>query len=549
MFDPPASCFPDGEGDGEGHGLARAIAALAPEQAAVVAGLVEALADEPRSLTGLELAGTLRSLDRAHAVLDHLTSAAWSAWDDSMAYVDDGYRTAASWINANLNVRAGAARYQVAIARKLRSGFPHVREWAAAGRLGRVKVELLVKARAEDVAEVFDREEHELVAAVECRTVEAADAYLASWRLEVLERLRQNDRDTPPPPEHELSTLQLSPILDERMMIRGELDAEGAAIVRKAIDDRIDQWFAAGLLANDDRSRQELQAAALIELVQDGTAAANRGAGARPLVLALIDADTLTARAAATYRNWLADLASPEGWPRGHVGLDVPAGGPPAGDETPSPIRPPGVTRRRRRGGATGPGRQAGRGRGRGGGLPARLAPSPSPPGSGVAHQIEEVRSHVASLTRFAETSPRVADRMPFRSELVGADPIDPAVIERLLCSGDLLPVLHRDHTEVLSVGRARRLATPAQRRALLVRSGGTCEWPGCSAPHTWCDAHHLHFWEAGGATDLSNLALVCSHHHKLFHHEGYTGVVRASGLEVRRPDGALIQPTFSGRW
>ena len=46
----------------------------------------------------------------------------------------------------------------------------------------------------------------------------AADAFLVSWRLEVLERLRQNDKDSPPPPERECSTLQLSPILDERML-------------------------------------------------------------------------------------------------------------------------------------------------------------------------------------------------------------------------------------------------------------------------------------------------------------------------------------------
>lgn len=47
----------------------------------------------------------------------------------------------------------------------------------------------------------------------------------------------------------------------------------------------------------------------------------------------------------------------------------------------------------------------------------------------------------------------------------------------------------------------------------------------------------------------MANLALVCTHHHKRFHHGSYTGVVTPTGLEVRRPDGSPIQPTLSGRW
>jgi hypothetical protein len=598
--------------------LVRGVADLDPGHVAVVAELVDALARDPRGRTAGELTDAMHAMDRLHAVVDSATLRTWSAWEDTLGFVDDGHGAPGPWINANLCVRAGVARHQVGLARKLRAGFPHVGAAAQAGRLGRPKVELLVKARADDVAEVFDAEEAELVAAVEERTVEAADAYLATWRMEVLERLRQNDRDVPPPPERDESTLQLSPILEGRMLFRGELAAEDAALVATAVDARIDQWFAAGLLANDLRSRQELQAAALVALVRDGTAPAKRGNGARPLTLALIDADTLTARATRAHRAWLDQFLGGEGDPGAP---DAGGGAAPHGAGLAEPVAwPPGMPPlgqsrssgpapgRRRAGGATGPGRRVRR-RSRAAppsrpmpgparGLPPPgIAPGSEPPGrcdppqppaplgpvdphassppepldhargvvppsesgSGAGHPpdldhgpplaaLESIRSHLARLDAFASSSPRVTARMPFRSEIVRGGPVDPAVIEELLCAGDLVPVVHRDHTEILDVGRAHRLATPVQRRALVVRSAGICEWPGCSIPHTWCDAHHLHFWEEGGPTDLANLALVCHRHHGRFHRAGYTGMVTATGLHVWRPDGTPVEAALSGR-
>ncbi len=70
---------------------------------------------------------------------------------------------------------------------------------------------------------------------------------------------------------------------------------------------------------------------------------------------------------------------------------------------------------------------------------------------------------------------------------------------------------------QILDYGRARRLATPAQRRALAARDGG-CVIPGCTALPAWCDAHHLVAWQLGGPTDLPNLVLVCPRHHTEVH-------------------------------
>lgn len=68
-----------------------------------------------------------------------------------------------------------------------------------------------------------------------------------------------------------------------------------------------------------------------------------------------------------------------------------------------------------------------------------------------------------------------------------------------------------------LSVGRAQRTATPAQLRALRVRDGG-CIHPDCTRTAAYCDAHHVRHWADGGSTDLTNMVLLCRHHHRTLH-------------------------------
>lgn len=85
----------------------------------------------------------------------------------------------------------------------------------------------------------------------------------------------------------------------------------------------------------------------------------------------------------------------------------------------------------------------------------------------------------------------------------------------RLACDAELLPVVLGADSEILDVGRSRRLVTPALRAALTIRDQG-CIFAGCDKPPAQCHAHHLIPWWAGGGTRLDNLALVCAHHHNL---------------------------------
>jgi hypothetical protein len=106
---------------------------------------------------------------------------------------------------------------------------------------------------------------------------------------------------------------------------------------------------------------------------------------------------------------------------------------------------------------------------------------------------------------------------------------LDPARYPHLLCD----PIFHPlvvDHRRIpLDLGRAIRLATPGQRRALAVRDGG-CVFPGCDRPPDWCDAHHITRFEHGGRTDLAHLALLCRHHHGVTHRRGWAMVADGDG-------------------
>lgn len=93
-------------------------------------------------------------------------------------------------------------------------------------------------------------------------------------------------------------------------------------------------------------------------------------------------------------------------------------------------------------------------------------------------------------------------------------------------CTGHARDVVTRGGA-VLSFGRRRRLASPAQVRALLLRDGGSCQAPGCGRTR-FLHAHHVRYWSHGGRTDLDNLLLLCSACHALVHHGRL--VVRARG-------------------
>ena len=96
---------------------------------------------------------------------------------------------------------------------------------------------------------------------------------------------------------------------------------------------------------------------------------------------------------------------------------------------------------------------------------------------------------------------------------------LGPDTVRRLACDAALIPVVLDTDRQLLRLGRTRRTFTSAQIRALWLRDRH-CTFPGCRAPATWTDAHHLRHWADGGDTDLTNAALLCERHHTIVHRD-----------------------------
>lgn len=119
-------------------------------------------------------------------------------------------------------------------------------------------------------------------------------------------------------------------------------------------------------------------------------------------------------------------------------------------------------------------------------------------------------------------------DRLRQRAEGAGVletgEPLAAGDLRRLCRDADILPAVLGTDSDVLDLGHTARLATPAVRTALDLRDGG-CIFPHCDLPPSRCQAHHILPWWAGGATDRTNLALLCPTHHALVEPRGTDGM------------------------
>ncbi len=94
---------------------------------------------------------------------------------------------------------------------------------------------------------------------------------------------------------------------------------------------------------------------------------------------------------------------------------------------------------------------------------------------------------------------------------------LSPETVRKMCCDAALIPTALGSDSQVLDYGRVERFFTRAQRRAVW-RRDKTCTYPGCSAPGSWTEVHHLHHWVDGGKSDMNNAALLCQRHHTTVH-------------------------------
>ena len=121
-------------------------------------------------------------------------------------------------------------------------------------------------------------------------------------------------------------------------------------------------------------------------------------------------------------------------------------------------------------------------------------------------------------------------------TEIEGATAVPRSVAERLLCDARVQVIVEDADGEVVRADAARREPAPWMVRQLRYRDRG-CRFPGCGT-NAFTQAHHVRWWSRGGPTDLENLVLVCSFHHRLVHEHGWAIRRSDAGVTWITPDG-----------
>jgi len=147
-----------------------------------------------------------------------------------------------------------------------------------------------------------------------------------------------------------------------------------------------------------------------------------------------------------------------------------------------------------------------------------------------------------STLDAAADSAPGGNRPAPQRTPAARLEPgpvIGAATAPRLCCDAAKVLMIENAAGDPLSVGRQSRIVPWHIRKALEQRDGG-CRFPGCTEKR-YVDAQHIDHWVDGGETSLSNCCLLCRHHHRLVHEEGFGCENLAGEIRFYDPQGRQL--------
>jgi hypothetical protein len=128
-------------------------------------------------------------------------------------------------------------------------------------------------------------------------------------------------------------------------------------------------------------------------------------------------------------------------------------------------------------------------------------------------------------------------------AELDDGTPIPLTTLAQLACDAEITRIVFGPHSAPLDIGRTQRTYTGPQRRAVIARDRH-CQYPGCGAPPTLGEIHHIREWiRDNGPTSVTNGILLCWHHHHTIHRRLITITRGPGGWKFHDRDGQPITP------
>jgi hypothetical protein len=266
------------------------------ERRARAHALLDAVIDlGPHAASGAALTAAVEARGELGAIVDGAVVALLPQWEASCDWALDGCRSS---VTATVN-RTGAHRTAAGALRRtglLAASMPHVSAAARQGVLPLSHLHLLTRARRDEVAEIFDRDEADLVAEARTRTADSLGSWLRSWYIGALAELGINEPDRAPGPDSEADTAKIITGFAGRGLVTLDLTPVSLAALVEAVEARIETWRRTGQLAEDDRTWAELVGAAVMDLIADGSTSSRRGIP-RPLLIAIAKLKDLFDRA------------------------------------------------------------------------------------------------------------------------------------------------------------------------------------------------------------------------------------------------------------
>ena len=446
------------------------------------------LADDerlPGSVTLDEVRALRRQIDRLE-----------SAWLDRVAAVHrsgaasaGGYATTAAFLRHICHFSAGAARNRVDIALQM-GDRPAIAAPFSQGDVSYQHVKVITDALLPLPPE--------LQADAEPVLIEAAKAHDPGQIAQIARRLRHivdpDGQAGVDERHHEQRWFDVAVTFEGAGSVRGSLDAEGTAIVRTAIEALSKH---AGDI--DPRTGAQRRADALVEMARRSLGAGElpECAGERPHLTVVVDLATLRRESALP-----AELTS-----GGYVGTKGLLGAEDARRIACDAI----VT---------------------------RVVAQPGQPTVAAERAVDAERA-VAAEPALAAGIARAAGITGIadnpRDEQAGGPHTDRPPNQLPSWLLDAIPAPLRGPSQPLDVGRSSRTATVPIRKALAVRDRG-CVMPGCNAPPSRCEAHHITHWVDGGMTSVQNMALLCAFHHHFSHRHEWRVSLHPDGVVTVLP-------------
>ncbi|SEE81544.1 HNH endonuclease signature motif containing protein [Ruania alba] len=444
----------------------------APGKLAVITALLDdVLETDLHDLPSAVLPDMVGELEQARRRLDALTTATVSAVEADGTWAVSGARTMASWWANATGTHGGKARGQVHLSRTLRDHLPATTMALRAGVISGDHAAALARHATTtpilrerlshpDVGEDF------LVAQARVLDADSFTKLVKTWAVRADPEAAERNWREDSAKEH----LFVSATTAGRR-VDGWLDDTNGHIVEQA--------FAAvtGVpAADDERTPSQRNAHALVTLAQHvlDSGQFQPTARVRPHLLVHVPADTL--HRLTTTPTPISDHRRP----RCTCTNRSPLGTTPAlpGLGTPS-------------GPAEGPGH------------------APGCPGDPSAPVISSTIDHEHLVGAEPAT-------------LADGTPISPTELAHLTCDAEFTRIILNPDSQPLDVGRAQRLHTAAQTKAIWARDQH-CQHPGCTAPPGLGEIHHSIWWSRGGHTNTHQGILLCWFHHRLVHQRDIT--------------------------